>query len=68
MRYYIYILFTEWRRVINNLFRPPRVLHDWTYDLKEVEVKAGWTELFYDLLFVAVCIILGDQLKKSMTF
>lgn len=29
---------TAWRRALNNAFRPPRVLHDWNYDLREVEV------------------------------
>jgi hypothetical protein len=55
-----------WRRMAHNVFRPPRVLHDWVYDLREVEVRAGWTELFYDLLFVVTCIVLGDALKESM--
>lgn len=36
------------------------------YDMREVEVKTSWTVLFYDLLFVVLCIQLGDQLKESM--
>lgn len=60
------VSFTAWRRALSNFFRPPRLLHDWNYDLREVEVKAGWTELFYDLLFVASCIVLSEQLKNGM--
>lgn len=58
--------YAGWKRVAHNVFRPPRVLHEWIYDLREVEVKAGWTELFYDLLFVVTCIVLGDSLKERM--
>ncbi|KNC74900.1 hypothetical protein SARC_12564, partial [Sphaeroforma arctica JP610] len=48
--------FFDYKRVTANVFQPPRLIHSYDNSQHDLEVKAGWTELFYDLVYIGAFI------------
>eukprot|EP00039_Didymoeca_costata_P006084 m.87337 g.87337 ORF g.87337 m.87337 type:complete len:631 (+) comp13103_c0_seq1:304-2196(+) len=46
-------------------FLPPKLLVEWNKAVDHEERKASWTELFYDLVYVAAIIRLGNAMKDG---
>eukprot|EP01134_Creolimax_fragrantissima_P004407 CFRG4407T1 len=57
--------FFDYKRVMANVFQSPRLIHSYDTNQHDLELKAGWTELFYDLIYVGAFLRLAEQLKES---
>ncbi|MEM7033704.1 MAG: low temperature requirement protein A [Chloroflexota bacterium] len=49
------------------LWQPPQIHPDWTAANEEEERKVTWLELFYDLVYVATLIQLGNTLSSDVS-
>ena len=51
---------------MSDLFTPPRYFQDVTFH-KHTDRTIGWLELFYDLVYVATLIQIGNFLSDNLT-
>lgn len=55
-----------WENLQSRLWRDPLVRQDW--GTEQDRDKVTWFELFYDLIYVALCVLLGSYLKADICF